>query len=512
MVTGMSVAPVTAPGAAAASASADVLRAEGLTVVDGSGRRLVDGVGLGARAGEVVALVGPSGCGKTTVLGAVLDALPPGLRRTSGTLRWRGEPVPPGRPARRWRRAEVGFVGQDPAAALDPLLTVGAAVTDAGGGRSRADRRERGRVLLERLDLDVAALWGRRCTRLSGGQAQRVVLARALVADPGLLVLDEPTSALDPATLDLVVALLEERRAAGRGPALVVSHDTGFVDRVADRVVELRAGAATAPRGRVGPMTVAGPIPADHTDRHVPTASVLSVYGLDLAHGGHRVLGGVDLAVAAGELVAVQGPSGGGKTTLLRSLAGLHPSVGGTVALLGDSLPGSVERRTVAQRRAVQLVAQDPVGSLNPAHRVGTTLARPRRVLAGCSRAEARAEVGPLLRRVGLDADLAERRPGELSGGQRQRVAVARALAAGPQLLLADEVTAALDAAAADALLDLLERLRAGGLAVLAVTHDAGVADRADRILRVVGGTLVAATTTGAHRRPTPEPGSTDVR
>jgi peptide/nickel transport system ATP-binding protein len=162
---------------------------------------------------------------------------------------------------------------------------------------------------------------------------------------------------------------------------------------------------------------------------------------------------------------------------LLRALAGLHPPDEGHARLLGRPLPWRLRDRDRDALRAVQLVAQDPAGALNPSQRVGPALARALVRTTGTTRRQAREEVPGLLRRVGLDPALAARRPGELSGGQRQRVAIARALAARPALLLADEI--------ASGVLRLLAGLRAEGLAVLLVTHDAAVARGADRVLRL---------------------------
>ncbi|MCP9955631.1 ATP-binding cassette domain-containing protein [Actinomadura madurae] len=219
-------------------------------------------------------------------------------------------------------------------------------------------------------------------------------------------------------------------------------------------------------------------------------AEALAVRGLRVAHGP-ALLDVEDLSLRRGELVAVTGPSGSGKSTLLRALAGLHVPACGDLGVLGRPAAWSLDGRDRDEIRAIQFVGQDPAGALNPAHRVATVLARPLCLLAGTPPARARERVPELLRQVGLGPELAARRPDELSGGQRQRVALARALAAGPAVLLADEITAALDAASAAAVLRLLASLRAGGLAVLLVTHDHSVAACADRVLHVHDRTLV---------------------
>lgn len=198
----------------------------------------------------------------------------------------------------------------------------------------------------------------------------------------------------------------------------------------------------------------------------------LSVRGLGVAIAGRLVVRDVDLELGPGDAVAVVGPSGSGKSTLARALVGLEPELAGSLRFGGLELVGAPTEGWRPLRRRVQLCWQDPLAALNP-HLSVAALIDEARVLAGLPRWRVDSPgLHALLGRVALDASLARRLPGSLSGGQRQRVALARALAAEPAILLADEISSALDRPVAWALIDLLRELRAGGLGLLIVTHD----------------------------------------
>jgi len=216
--------------------------------------------------------------------------------------------------------------------------------------------------------------------------------------------------------------------------------------------------------------------------------------------GGPPAVAGVSFTVESGRCVALVGESGSGKTTIGRCIAGLHVPAAGTIAFGGAPVAGHARKRPLDVRRRIQIVFQNPFESLNPRHRVGSSIERPLRVLRKLSHREAKQEVGELLERVKLPTRLADRFPVELSGGERQRVAIARALAARPDLLICDEVTSALDVSVQAAVLELLQELqRELHLSMLFITHNLGVvACVADTVLVMDHGSLCETGPVGA--------------
>lgn len=450
----------------------------GLTVAAPDGTPLVAIDALEVRRGETLAVVGPSGAGKTTTALALVDALPPGFV-TAGTVRVQA-------PADGGRR--LGYVPQDPGTSLNPSMRIGSALREV----RRAHRSRRARdieILLAELGLPTDREFLRRYpAQLSGGQQQRVLLAIALLGSPGVLVLDEPTSGLDAATADELVGVLDRLR-SGR-TVIVITHDLHRISRIVDRVVMLDGG-------RITGECQADELPASHVPAAVaPAARFVDdagprvvVRGLTADHGRATVLHDVSFEIGRAECLAIVGRSGAGKSTLARCLAGLHPPTDGELLLDGARLASTARDRSIDQRRAISMVYQNPRRSLDPRRTVGRELRRVIRVLRGLDGVAADREIASLLAAVHLGPEMLDRRPGELSGGQIQRVAIARALAGGPDVLICDEITSSLDEVAADAVLRILEELRATGTSMLLISHDARTVRRmADQVRTMIDG------------------------
>ncbi|MFB6625603.1 ABC transporter ATP-binding protein [Streptomyces sp. NPDC056374] len=445
-----------------------VITVSGLEIRLPHGAVLLPPTSATVHAGEVTALMGASGSGKTTLLRALAGHLPPGAAITAGDLDVLGRDPHdlPDADLRTLRRTTVAHVGQDPGSALNPRMTVRRLVAELATDRNDSHIRA---LLAEcRLPADTG-IAERRPTALSGGQQRRVALARALARGPRILLLDEPTAGLDAALRDEIAHLLRHLAVSRNLAVVVATHDPRLATACADHTIVL---SSTGPSPVPLPRASAAP-----PDAATATREGLTVAGVDaFFRTGRRqrtALTGATLTAEPGSACAVVGPSGSGKTTLLRVLAGLHPAHTGHLALDGQPLAARARRRTRQQQRRIQLVPQNPLDALNPRRTVAQQLARPLRLHTDLPEHAMAGRITELLSQVGLTAGHADRYPAELSGGQRQRVSIARALAAGPDILLCDEVTSALDADTATGVMDLLARLReAHGMTLVVVSHD----------------------------------------
>ncbi|MGN9817383.1 dipeptide ABC transporter ATP-binding protein [Streptomyces sp. SD11] len=516
-MTAAAVVPVTSP-----------VSVDSLCVAYRSGGRdvpVVREVSLEVLPGQTLALVGESGSGKSTVAATLLGHLRHGSRVTGGSVRVDGADVfaLPARELRRLRGGTVAMVAQNAGHALTPSMRIGRQIAEAGGDIPVVD-------LLEQVRLPRPAELARRYPHeLSGGQQQRVAIAMAVAARPKVLVLDEPTTGLDVVTqrgvLDLIGALRDELGLS----AVLVSHDLGVVAHMADEVAVLRSGriVEAAPTGRLfaaprDPYTrrLLASVPrlddeglarvGEAGEREVrpkaviPEEAPVAVAARDVTidYGSSRAVDGVSFDVRRGEVLALVGESGSGKSTLAWALAGLRTPSGGTMTHGpghdGDPGAGDLARpagkRPLALRRRVQLVFQNADTSLNPRRSVGDAVRRPLRFFGTTdSRAGTAARARQLISDVRLDPALAERLPAQLSGGQRQRIGIARALAGEPDVLVADEITTALDVSVQADVLHLLDDLRREReLACLFISHDlAVVRGIADRVVVLWRGVVV---------------------
>jgi peptide/nickel transport system ATP-binding protein len=470
-----------------------------------AGKAIVEGVSLSIPPGEILGLVGESGSGKTTVGLALLGYCRSGLRIRSGSIKVGDTEVLASSKAVDDLRGKVVFyMPQDPATALNPFLRVGTQLVETFATTPN-EAALRASLAEVRLPEDGRILRAH-AFELSGGQQQRIAIAMAFANKPRLIVMDEPTTGLDVTTQAHVLATIKSLCREHGVSALYVSHDLAVVGQLANRVAVMREGKLV----ETGPaQEVLGAPRHEYTqaliralprlkDRARPVAAtepepLLQVRGLQAWHGEFPVLHDIDLDVPHGACVALVGESGSGKTTLSRCIAGLHSGLSGTIAFHGQALQHAAAARPRALRKRIQYIFQNPYSSLNPEHTIGRSIQTVISLFESVSRKEMADRVSDALQQVSLPHEIAERYPRELSGGQRQRAAIARALAAEPELLICDEITSALDVSVQARVVELLQDLqRKRGLSMLFVTHNLPlVATIAQRILVMQGGRIV---------------------
>lgn len=484
--------------------------------VGGESVPAVQGVSFAVARGEVVALVGESGSGKSVTALSLVGLLPDSAVVT-GSARLDDEELlsMSERERNGIRGSRVAVIFQDPAGALDPVFPVGSQIEETlrvhRPELSRAERRARAVELLEMVEIDQPE---RRLAsyphQLSGGQAQRVMIAMALSCDPELLIADEPTTALDVTVqreiLD-VVRRLQKRTGAA---ILLITHDMGVVADLADRVVVMRRGQVEetapvqelfdAPRADYTRTLLEAVPRIGAPARPAPTAEgapVLQIEDLGVVYGrGARAVtavDGVSVTIGEGEIVALVGESGSGKSTIGRCALGLTPITAGRVLVDGVDLARARGRAARRVKGAVGFVFQNSLAALDPRMSVGASIAEPLRAHGGLRGAALDARVTELLAAVELPASWERRYPHELSGGQRQRVAIARAIALRPRLLIADEPTSALDVSVQATVLELLRDLQRDlRFACLFISHDLAVVDElCDRVVVLHRGRIV---------------------
>ncbi|MCW2306692.1 ABC transporter ATP-binding protein [Rhodobium gokarnense] len=499
----------------------------------------VDGISFSVRRGETLSIVGESGSGKSVTALAILRLveLAGGSIETGKVLFAETAGTPPldlvgadRSTLRGLRGRAVSMVFQEPMSSLNPAHTVGDQIAEVVRRHERVDKAEamrRAVALLGRVHLPDAE---RRITsyphELSGGMQQRVMIAMALALKPALLIADEPTTALDVTIQAGILDLIRELKAETGMSVLFITHDMGVVAELADRVVVMRHGriveendvaslfrapehpytrqllaAATMAGARRLPAIASAPetFAADGAGapllevRDLVTQYPVKGAGFKRSKTHFRAVDGVSLDIRSGEILAIVGESGSGKSTLGKSILRLVEPASGGIRLAGTDILGLKKPELRRLRRHMQMVFQDPFGSLNPRRTAFSQIAEPLVIHGVAKGADLADRVEGLAQRVGIPVDMLARYPHAFSGGQRQRLCIARALALSPKLIVADEAVSALDASIRAQVLELmLELQREMGLTYLFISHDIGVVRQiSDRVGVMYRGRLV---------------------
>ena len=451
--------------------------------------------------GETVALVGESGSGKTVSALSILRLLPyPSASHPSGEIIFEGKDLLRMKESeiRRVRGNRISIIFQEPMTSLNPLHTVEKQVSEVlkiHHGMSNTAARRRTLELLTKVGIrDPESRLSAYPHQLSGGQRQRVMIAMALANEPDLLIADEPTTALDVTIQAQILDLLKDLQRELGMALLLITHDLGIVRKMADRTCVMKdgeiveRGAAedifTAPKHPYTKRLIEAE-PKEQAPRIDETAPVvleaenLKVW-FPIKHGILRrtvdhikAVDGVSFKLHSGQTLGIVGESGSGKTTLGLAILRLVSSEG-PIAYVGKRIDAFRSEQMRPLRKEMQVVFQDPYGSLSPRLSVGQIIEEGLLIQSpDLSRAERRERVSAALAEVGLKPEWQDRYPHEFSGGQRQRIAIARAMILQPHFLMLDEPTSALDVSVQAQIVDLLRDLQnKRGLAYLFISHD----------------------------------------
>lgn len=451
--------------------------------------------------GETVALVGESGSGKSVTALSVLKLLPyPAASHPSGQVVFNGtdlmhadEPN-----MRRVRGNDITMIFQEPMSSLNPLHTIEKQIGEilsVHQGMRDAEARVRTLELLDQVGIrDPEERLKSYPHQLSGGQRQRVMIAMSLANTPDLLVADEPTTALDVTVQAQILKLLKVLQRDHGMAILFITHDLGIVRRFADRVCVMTDGEivehgpvedvferpqhaytkhllAAEPKGDPPVADASAPIVVEADNVKVWFPIKRGILRKTIGH--IKAVNGVDVRVRQGQTLGVVGESGSGKTTLGLALLRLISSEG-RIVFIGDQLDGKTRKEILPFRRHMQIVFQDPFGSLSPRLSVAEIVAEGLTVHQPHLSYEERDEkVAAVLEEVGIDPNSRGRYPHEFSGGQRQRISIARAMILEPKFVMLDEPTSALDMSVQAQVVDLLRQLQeTHGLAYMFISHD----------------------------------------
>jgi peptide/nickel transport system ATP-binding protein len=507
-----------------------LLSVTGLEVRFGDDAPAVSNVELTVRSGQTVAIVGESGSGKSTTAAAILGLLAPGGRITAGHIVYDGIDIASAdqRRLRSIRGTGIGYVPQDPTTNLNPVWKVGFQIREALRANNVSDTKQRSLRLLDQAGMPDPPTQARRYPhQLSGGMCQRALIAIGLAGRPRLLIADEPTSALDVTVQRQVLDHLQHLAAEIGTAVLLITHDLALAGERAEQLVVMHRGrvvetgaaqsiltdpqysytrqlvaaapsvspaGGTTPRPRRGNAALAEKSDADDLLIVAKlTKTYRSAHRTPWRKTEFRAVDDVSFRLRKATTLAIVGESGSGKSVLARMVLGLLAPTSGTVRFADRDVAVMSRRESLAFRRRVQPVFQNPYSSLDPMYSVFRAIEEPLRIHRVGNRRERRAAVRELAEQVALPSSVLDRRPRELSGGQRQRVAIARALALQPEVVVCDEAVSALDVLVQAQILELLAGLKdALGLSYLFISHDLAVIRQiADEVLVMKAGRVV---------------------
>ncbi|WP_047261703.1 dipeptide ABC transporter ATP-binding protein [Corynebacterium mustelae] len=496
----------------------------------------VRGVNLTIYPGQSVAIVGESGSGKSTTAMSIIGLLPGTGKVTGGRILFNGTDLAAldEKQMVEYRGSQIGLVPQDPMSNLNPVWRVGTQIKESLRANNIVPKPQmdaRVADLLEEAGLPDANRRAKQYPHeFSGGMRQRALIAMGLAARPKLLIADEPTSALDVTVQKRILDHLEHLTAELGTAVLFITHDLGLAAERAEHLVVMHRGrvvesgpsldilrnpqhpytqrlvkaAPSLASARIQSATEKGiessellshdhNLNAEEIIRVENLTRVFNVRGSRGEKSEFTAVDNVSFGLKKGTTLALVGESGSGKSTVANMILNLLDPTSGKVYYKGTDLSTLNEKQLFDMRRKLQVVFQNPYGSLDPMYSIYRCIEEPLVVHKVGNRKEREAWVAELLDMVAMPRSAMRRYPNELSGGQRQRIAVARALALKPEVVVLDEAVSALDVLVQNQILQLLADLQSElNLSYLFITHDlAVVRQTADEVAVMQKGKLV---------------------
>ncbi|ELV8645769.1 ABC transporter ATP-binding protein [Vibrio fluvialis] len=473
----------------------------------------VNNVNFELNVGETLAIVGESGSGKSVSTNALMQLLPNNARiDAQSSIVFEGEELLEKSEVqmRRVRGDRIGMIFQEPMTSLNPYLRVGIQVAEAMMCHRKVSMAQAKQRVLELFELvhlpNPQQAYSKYPHEFSGGQLQRIMIAMALINEPDILIADEPTTALDVTVQAEVLKLIKEIQSKMGMAILFITHDLGVVRYVADRVLVMCKGDVVEegdtqelftnakhdytrmlinaiPKGSKDPVDANAPALLKASDIRVKF--LIKPHFIASRNQYFEAVKGISLELKQGETLGIVGESGSGKSTLGRALIGLLPSTG-EIEFKGMDYRKLSEVQRLTLKTDIQMVFQDPYGSLSPRMTVGEIITEGLLVhQPHISKAERLQRARKALEEVRLDASAINRYPHEFSGGQRQRIAIARALILEPSFILLDEPTSALDRSVQLTVIDLLKDIQQRrNIGFLFISHDLSVVKAlSDRVM-----------------------------
>ena len=464
-------------------------------------QHVVHGIDFQIRPHETLALVGESGAGKSITAQSILRLISESnITYSQGEIWFEDQNILDLSPEelRLIRGNQISMIFQEPMSSLNPLHTIEKQLNETlflHKGLSFGKAKAQSLKWLQRVGIrDADKRLKAFPHQLSGGERQRVMIAMALANEPKLLIADEPTTALDVTIQSQILRLIKELQEELGMAILFITHDLGIVRRVADRVVVMRYGKIveigetralfTNPKELYSKELLDAEPHGESPEINNRAQSLIELHDIKVwfpiqkgilrrTYDYVKAVDGVTVAIRQGQTLGVVGESGSGKTTLGKAILRLEKSTGEMVFEQTTPLHTLSEKALRPIRRQMQIIFQDPYGSLNPRMSIEQIIAEGLQFHKIGHKAAQTDLIIHALQEVGLDPERRHQFPHEFSGGERQRIAIARALVLRPKFIVLDEPTSSLDRSIQFQVIELLKQIQQKyGLTYLFISHD----------------------------------------